>query len=118
MVRNLSCDIDLTRNRLVGWFLRLRYGDIELETGIKTLLRDVTFSVEPGQILAIIGASGSGKTTLLNVLAGRQEKRCKVTGEVLVNGRPFDIRAAKEVAVSLDGLLRGSQLPRASAPSY
>ena len=35
-----------------------------------TVLKDITFSVEPGAFLAVAGPSGSGKTTLLGLLAG------------------------------------------------
>jgi ATP-binding cassette, subfamily B, bacterial MsbA len=34
----------------------------------KYILRDVTFAVEPGQMIAIVGLSGAGKTTLVNLL--------------------------------------------------
>ncbi|MEY2403996.1 MAG: hypothetical protein QOD38_1547, partial [Acidimicrobiaceae bacterium] len=33
-------------------------------------LREVTFSLEPGESLALVGANGSGKSTLLKCLAG------------------------------------------------
>ena len=35
-----------------------------------TVLKDITFRLEPGGFLAIVGPSGSGKTTLLGLMAG------------------------------------------------
>lgn len=34
------------------------------------ILRDLSFSVDPGEVLAVLGPSGVGKTTLLRILAG------------------------------------------------
>lgn len=45
--------------------LSFRYGDNE-----PFVLEDVEFSIEPGEVVAIVGPSGGGKTTLMKLLAG------------------------------------------------
>ena len=49
------------------------------------VLRDVTFDVRPGEVLAILGSSGCGKSTLLRAAAGLDRP---TTGGVLIDGRP------------------------------
>ncbi|HEY0259018.1 MAG TPA: ABC transporter ATP-binding protein [Lacisediminihabitans sp.] len=53
------------------------------------VLHDVSFSVEPGINLGIVGESGAGKTTLLRILLGLARPS---TGTVLARGEPFDPR--------------------------
>jgi putative ABC transport system ATP-binding protein len=48
-----------------------------------TVLRDITFELEPGGFLAITGPSGSGKSTLLGLLAGLDRP---ATGRVVLDG--------------------------------
>ena len=58
-------------------------------------LRDVSFSVENGEYIAVMGESGSGKTTLLNILASLD----KVTsGEVLLKGKNITNIKEKDMA--------------------
>ena len=54
-------------------------------------LSDVSFSVEKGEYVAIMGESGSGKTTLLNILAALDKPS---GGTVLLNGR--DMKGIKD----------------------
>ena len=58
-------------------------------------LSNVSFSVEEGEYVAIMGESGSGKTTLLNILASLDKP---TSGEVLLNGK--DITRIKEKEIS------------------
>ena len=63
-----------------------RFGGNQVEA-----LRDVNFSVEPREYVAIMGESGSGKTTLLNILAALDKPS---GGKVLLKGR--DLAHVKE----------------------
>ncbi len=64
----------------------LEVQNIEKHFGATRVLEDITFSLEEGQSLAIIGSSGSGKTTLLrclNFLERPDKGRIAVRGETL-----------------------------------
>ena len=52
-----------------------------------TVLNDVSFSIESGDIFSIVGASGSGKTTLLGLCAGLDRA---TSGSVILNGIVLD----------------------------
>ena len=63
-----------------------RFGGTQVQA-----LSDVSFSVEKGEYVAIMGESGSGKTTLLNILAALDKP---TNGQVILSGR--DIVAIRE----------------------
>ena len=46
--------------------------NIQKSFGIDQVLRDVTFAVQKGEKMGLIGANGSGKTTLMRILTGEQ----------------------------------------------
>ena len=58
-------------------------------------LSSVTFSVEEGEYLAIMGESGSGKTTLLNILASLDKP---TSGSVKLNGRETTSIREKDIS--------------------
>lgn len=58
-------------------------------------LSDVSFSIEKGEYVAIMGESGSGKTTLLNILASLDKP---TTGEVLLNGKNISTIKNSEIS--------------------
>ena len=58
-------------------------------------LSNVSFSVEPGEYVAIMGESGSGKTTLLNILAALDRP---TAGEVLLAGQPLSAIRERDLA--------------------
>jgi branched-chain amino acid transport system ATP-binding protein len=74
--------------------------------GLKAL-DDVTFSVNEGELVGLIGPNGSGKTTLLNILSGYLSAD---SGDVVLDGRP--ITGLRPEALARRGVLRMFQLTR------
>lgn len=60
------------------------------------VLRDVSFSVPAGRVVALLGGNGSGKTTILNALSGLVRPR---SGSVLLDG-------AEAIGASADEMVR------------
>ena len=55
--------------------LNMRYND-------KIALKDLSFSVAPGEIFCLLGQNGAGKTTTINIFLGLLEP---TSGEALIN---------------------------------
>ena len=68
-------------------FLEIK--NIKKSFGKYEVLKDISFSLEKGEVLSIIGSSGSGKTTLLrciNFLEFSEEGTISVDGEIIYDG--------------------------------
>jgi lipoprotein-releasing system ATP-binding protein len=72
--------------------LRKTYRD---DAGTFDVLRDVTFTIDKGEMIALLGVSGAGKTTLLQILGGLDQA---TSGDVVVDGRSLSKLPAKELA--------------------
>ena len=72
----------------------LEVRNLKKKFGNTTVLKDVSFSLEEGQVLAIIGSSGSGKTTLLRCLNFLETPD---SGEILVKGKQLLSQSEDEI---------------------
>ena len=85
---------------------KLRYEDFHA-------LRDISFDVQPGEVLGIIGQNGSGKSTLLKIISGvykASEGKVNVRGRIapmLELGSGFDYELTGRENVFLNGAILG-----------
>ena len=73
--------------------LTKKYGEGESEV---IALDHVSFSVERGEFVAIIGASGSGKSTLMNMIGGIDHP---TSGSVIIDGNEIQSMSEDELAI-------------------
>jgi lipopolysaccharide transport system ATP-binding protein len=95
------------RDRIVQllWPLKQRHHDV-------WVLRDISFSVEPGESVAILGSNGAGKSTVLRLLAGIT---APTTGEIEVRGR---LTAMLELGMGFHAEFSGEQNVQMTAQLY
>ena len=75
------------------------------------ILKDVSFSIEKGESVALLGASGSGKTTLLKILSGLLNA---TSGSVLVDTNtkePFSLMRQEDLLLPWRTVLQNVLLP-------
>ena len=73
--------------------LTKKYGEGESEV---IALDHVSFSVERGEFVAIIGASGSGKSTLMNMIGGIDHP---TSGSIIIDGHEIQAMSEDELAI-------------------
>ena len=67
-----------------------KYGEKHTEV---IALKELSFAVQPGEFVAVIGPSGSGKSTFLTIAAGLQ---APTSGEVIVGGQSLNKLTKKQ----------------------
>lgn len=72
---------------------RIRFEHISKSFGEVIANHDISFSVEKGKVISILGENGSGKTTLLNVLDGIYQAD---EGSIYLNGEETIIKSPKD----------------------
>ena len=73
----------------------LEVQNISINYGVCAVVQDVSFSLETGKIIAVLGANGAGKTTLLKSLNGGLPV---VKGEILLDEKPLNNFSRREIA--------------------
>ena len=73
----------------------IRISHLSAGYGEKTVLQDLTFSIEPGSVTTLVGPNGCGKTTLLRALTGQLSQ---TAGEISICGKEIAAYSRKELA--------------------
>jgi iron complex transport system ATP-binding protein len=77
-----------------------------------TILRDVSLTIQPGCVLAVIGPNGCGKSTLLKTACGLLERQ---SGQILLDDVPLESYSRKAVAQRISYLSQERSTPEITA---
>ena len=77
--------------------------DLSASYGSLVVCRDITFSVKPGEVVALIGPNGAGKTSLIGALSGTVSAKGRITlGSSRLDGLPTHMRTRLGLATVPD----------------
>ncbi|NRO35978.1 ABC transporter ATP-binding protein [Lactobacillus helveticus] len=77
-------------------YIKLKNNTKIYQSGYTTIYtnKDITFSIDKGELVVILGSSGAGKSTLLNILGGMEPN---TSGDVIVAGKNIASYNAKQL---------------------
>ena len=78
---------DSKKNQLVSFKSQISFDNVSFKYDQNKILKNISFDVNKGDMVAIVGASGSGKTTLVNLIPRFYDK---ISGNILIDD--FDIK--------------------------
>ncbi len=94
-----NSDRPVRKERLKG---KVEFRNVNFSYGNEPVLHDVSFKVEPGEKVALLGPTGCGKTSIINLICRYYEAD---SGEVLVDGinvKDIDIRVLRrDISISM-----------------
>jgi branched-chain amino acid transport system ATP-binding protein len=74
----------------------LEVRDLKVAYGKILAVKKISFSVDQGQVVTLIGTNGAGKTTTLRTISGLIRP---ASGEILFQGKPIDAMPAHEIVI-------------------
>jgi len=86
----------------------LRFDDVALRLGDRDVLKGVTFSVSPGEVVGLLGRNGAGKTSLIRI-ATRQLRADR--GAVHLQGEPIEHLSHRSLARRVATVPQDAQVP-------
>lgn len=80
---------------------------VRVSYGSQPIIKDVTFDVEPGSVLGLVGPNGSGKTTVLRLLSG---SLAPDAGDVSIGGTPVQSLRPRKRAQTVAVVVQENEL--------